>query len=367
MNPLFKNGTRAIKAAMRAEFRSGALGRALKELERKTIRKGQAKRYLNEIAKKIHGQAPLPGWSERASSRVEKYAKQQSEEMVMNQIFTALGPLGDIVKSMLRPRGKRMASIDRELTAAQNLLESFGFEVIPPPPRRGGTGAKVRATRQYLEKLGFQVTPKPLPGWAAARTAMAPEAAVPAYRPTGSRRTVDLAIGGTGYTTRRIRADDPLLTGKMIPVVSTNVHSIGFIINPHNPATGTLKVRFLQSAGEGKVAGPIYEYYHVPTDIFQKFRKAASKGKFVWDKLRIRGTVSGHRFDYKLTGISRGYVPRKATYTPAGEYYTERTFLGENTRTGEKRLFKSKASALVRPSANRGTEPDRGTPNRGRR
>jgi hypothetical protein len=39
-------------------------------------------------------------------------------------------------------------------------------------------------------------------------------------------------------------------------------------------------------------------------------------GSWVWDALRIRGTVSGHQKDYELVGIMGNYVPRKATVRP---------------------------------------------------
>lgn len=370
MNPLFKHATRAIKAAVRSEFRAGQLGRALAELESQAVGRGKAKKYLREIATKVYGQKPLPGWIDRNAGKIERYAKDNADAKIQQIIFKSLGPLGDVLQALLRPKGKRLASIDRELTAAANLLRAFGHEVIQPPSRRGGEGAKIQAATQYLENLGFHVRRKPLPGWqAASKPKPLPgwAAHVAPQTPAGgqpARKTVDLDIGAGRLN--RIRRDDPLLTGAMIPVTSSNVHSIGFDINPHNAQIGTLKVRFLMDYGNSKVAGALYDYYHVPTTVFQNFRRAASKGKFVWDKLRIRGTVSGHRFDYKLTGISRGYVPRKATYTPQGEYFTKRSFLGENTRTGERRLFHSRESALVRPSANRGTEPNRGRPNRGR-
>jgi hypothetical protein len=372
-SPLFRAASRAIKAAARSEFRTSGIGRMLTELERQTVRRGQAQRYLKDIAQQIRRQPPT-GWIERVGGRVERYARQTREEQIMERVYQALGPLGDIARSMLRPKGKRLTTLDRELQGAQNLLQAFGFEVIPPPPLRGGEPAQARAAQQYLETLGFQVSRKALPGWAAARTTQsAPrrvedEPAPERARTAQTRRTVDLDVG-TGRP-KRVRLDDPLLTGAMVPVISSNVHSIGFDVNPQNAAIGTLKVRFWMKRGQGRVAGAFYEYYHVPTDVFLRFRKAASKGKFVWDKLRIRGTVSGHRFDYKLAGIAYGYVPRKATLTPAGEYFTKRTFLGQNTRTGETRLFQSRESALVRPGAtrpNRGTPPNRGRPDRGRR
>lgn len=369
MNPLFRNASRAIKAAARAEFRSGELGRALTDLERKLTGRGKAKRYLRDIARKIHGREPNAGQIDRLAGKVERYAKERSESSILNMIGKAFGPLGDVIKSLLRPRGKRMASQDRETSAAINLLQAFGYEVIPPPARRAGLKAKEEATIKWLESLGRKVVPKDQPtAWVQPGPAGYPikgRAAMPSpVRPLPGRKTIDVDLGMGRRN--RIKLDDPLLTGAMIPVTSSNVHSIGFEINPHAPQIGTLKVRFLQDHGDAKVAGPLYDYFNVPTEVFQRFRKAASKGKFVWDKLRIRGTVSGHRFDYRLAGISRGYVPRKATLAPEGEYFMKRTFLGENTRTGEKRLFASRESALVRPSANRGSQPNRGQPNRGR-
>jgi hypothetical protein len=165
--------------------------------------------------------------------------------------------------------------------------------------------------------------------------------------------------------------DDPILTGEMIPVVSSNVHSIGFDINTHTPRIGTLKIRFLQSHGAkaagAKVPGATYEYYNVPTDLFRRFRTAASKGKWVWNNVRIRGT-GDTRFDYKLAGINYGYVPRRHAWSHEGLTYQKRTFLGQHARTGEVKLFHSAATALVRPWNGRpgGGEPNRGRPKRGR-
>ena len=369
-SPLFRSFSRSAKSAARSEFRLSQLGRALSELERKTARKGQAAQYLREIGQKIH--QSLPESARQAAAKFDRYSKKKQEQearKLVGHALTAMGPLGDIIKAFLRPRGKALTPhADKEIQAAEWLLRAFGFEVIPPPPQRGGILPKVQQTAKYLETLGFKVVePAPgalkgLPGWSEhLRKQGAVTPAGGPTRPLPQRKTVDINIDGTR---RRVRKDDPLLTGEMIPVVSSNVHSIGFRISQH-PQIGTLLVRFLQDHGQTKVAGPLYEYFNVPTRLFQMFRKAASKGRFVWDKLRIRGTVSGHRFDYKLTGISRGYVPRKATLTPEGEYFQQRSFLGENTRTGERRIFQSRPSMLVRPTVNRGTSPNRGTGFRG--
>jgi len=109
------------------------------------------------------------------------------------------------------------------------------------------------------------------------------------------------------------------------PVQSSNVHSFAW---EGPPATGNLLVRFKNRAGG---AGPMYRYHGTPHALYDGMAKAASKGKFVWDELRVRGTVSGHQFPYSLihTGDT-AYVPRQAGlrrgYT--GEHFLKRTLNG---------------------------------------
>ena len=65
----------------------------------------------------------------------------------------------------------------------------------------------------------------------------------------------------------------------------------------------------------------MYAYYDVPATVYTQFKSAASAGKFVWDRLRVRGTIHGHQYQYRLVsgqvsiqqGVSGVYIPRKAT------------------------------------------------------
>lgn len=67
--------------------------------------------------------------------------------------------------------------------------------------------------------------------------------------------------------------------------------------------------------------GALYAYFDVPVRVFERMRRASSKGKFVWDELRQRGTVYGHKYRYSLVqgqvstqkGVRGVYIPRKAT------------------------------------------------------
>ena len=160
-----------------------------------------------------------------------------------------------------------------------------------------------------------------------------------------------------------MRVNDPVVTGEMILVSSSNVHSLGFDLKPGEATLGTLKVRFKQ--GKDSTAGPLYYYFNVPTMKFREFQKAKSKGEWVWDKLRVRGTVSGHRYDYKLAGITGGYVPRKATAGAGGEFFIRRQFAGRSTVTGKEKIFESGPDMFVRQLGGKpGQFTQRGAPNR---
>jgi hypothetical protein len=392
-SPLFKNATRAIRAALRLEMRQGQIGKILQAAERKFLRRGKASQYVKKLPTRLRGAmepARLASLIDGGLPGLDRYTKRQAEKQLMEHVYKSLGPLGQMLQAFMRPNGKALTgSAEREISGVANFLRALGWGVIKPPDARKGRKDEIRAVTEAAEHLGFkliphrptsvaieakaQPQPKPLPGWAERARALQnkpPEQrrALP-DRDKTQRKTIDVDFGSG--KTQRVRLTDPVLTGEMIKVVSSNVHSIGFEINHHSPRIGTLMVRFLQTQGASargaKVAGPLYAYYNVPTDVFRRFQRAASKGKFVWDNLRIRGTVSGHKFDYSLQGIARGHVPRKATFSHEGELFVKRTFLGQHHKTGEKRLFMSKETALVRPWNGRPGNGRPSPPNRGRK
>lgn len=135
---------------------------------------------------------------------------------------------------------------------------------------------------------------------------------------------------------------------------SSNVHSYAY-----EPETATLYVRYLgmhldkskvtfkkndrqpgniggfqhihvgKGAMTGRSAkpGPAYAYDGVPSYVFRRMRAAASKGVFIWDELRVRGSIYKHKYPYRLVGVGVAniglqpdgrpdtimYVPRRAT------------------------------------------------------
>lgn len=143
----------------------------------------------------------------------------------------------------------------------------------------------------------------------------------------------------------------------MTRVSSSNVYSYAF--DPESRRHGILYVTFLRKwRGETLGGpGPTYAYYDVPVKVFHKFREAAkgSAGGAVWDMLRIRGTLWGHQYTYRLIHVEGEYVPRKATKRGFRTRHVPAIGMG-------RREFRR--STLPDQIFSRGT-PDRGDPDRG--
>ena len=116
----------------------------------------------------------------------------------------------------------------------------------------------------------------------------------------------------------------------------------------------------------------MYEYFDVPVMVFRAMVRAASKGRFVWDKIRIRGTASGHRYRYDLADVVNDYVPRQAGLKRGepGEWYMTRRFRDKTGRLLVSRLPEERVH-MKGPNPASGPGPQklilkRGEPNRGK-
>lgn len=155
----------------------------------------------------------------------------------------------------------------------------------------------------------------------------APEPAIDSPVEFARRRQPDPSQNSFGWT------DEEQET----PVESSNVHSYAW---HGSPATGSLLVRF--HAKDGKSPGPIYEYLGTPHEMYSQMATAPSKGSWVWDALRVRGSVSGHQYPYRLYGVGTGgYIPRQAVIglrgkngqpSTAGEHFVTRRFQGQESQ-----------------------------------
>jgi hypothetical protein len=266
-----KNGTATVKSVMTG-------GAKLKQLAGSAA----AKDLMKEMGLG-------PAWD-----MIEKYAGKN----VWKKITSKLGSVGKLLSNLGNSKVTGApVGVERELEVAANLLKAFGYGVTKPG---GGTSVAPQHAPEYkkaIEQIAEASSQKqgkgmvsgaklkPLPGW--------------------SGTYVQSASSG------HFETQLPMQEG-MLDVDSSNVHSIGF--QYETAEKGTLLVRYLGSDSQGNRVGPgsLYEYFNVPSAIWVQFKNAASKGKFVWDHLRIRGTVSGHKFTYDLAGVVGNYVPRRA-------------------------------------------------------
>lgn len=329
MNPLFRNFLNSAERYAVNEFRRSDFGKIVGELDG-ALRQG-------ERAMKV--------FSTRRAGLIQRYAKEFGTapggvrafvDLIKALIGVSGSGRGGVAPPTTSPPSGGSGGLDRDLAAAKSLLEAFGYTVTPPPGAKPKTPEEAGFTRE-------EPTDTAAPDW--------------------------FLRGRTMPKRPQYPDDHPAVTGEMTEVDSSNVHSIGFKWQPGKSFLGTLKVRFLQAGKNGgKGPGPLYYYYGVAPQLFDAFLASASKGRFVWDRLRIRGTVSGHQYHYELKGITNGYLPREAIRQGDTEYYIGRSATFRSTKTGATRTFTSKlpdrAVGRYRPDRGAPDRPDRGSPDR---
>lgn len=376
---LFQLASAAVRNAARKEFRRTEFARTVKELERAAGRGSLSPDDVARFSRRLSGIAGkrVAGdlLREMGLDEVERYARGGSGRRLFGDFLEALGPVGKLIKAFSRPgRQSGSVSLKRELQAAGTFLRAFGHVVLPP---KGGTSrAEQENVADFLRSMGWKVTEPEQGKIGTEPWEKPPSGPLPRLWPRKGRKTTDIDYGDANRR-NRVSNSDPLITGEMIPVVSSNVHSIGFRLDANDSSAdlqsskGTLIIRFLADGRGGKKTAPgaSYFYYDVPARVFQEFRRAASKGGFVWDNIRVRGTVSGHKYSYDLAGIVDGYVPRQAGLKRGaqGEWYLKRRFRDGGGNVFESRLPETqvKTSGPNRGLPNR-APPNRGVPNRGR-
>lgn len=291
---------------------------------------------------------------------VQRYARMGGTMgRMIAELLGQLGPLGTLIKSLISsPARERKSGLQGDIQSAVEFLDAVAPETLSGPGRkraREATGRSVAsieeqvlAAKEFLETQGYKVT---APGEIAkeAKRPMYP-GNVPTETKRGDpRRIVELDIDGAK---RRFPITHPIITREYVPCQSSNVHSFSYDYDRMR-----LHVRFHPSGKEGRGKGSLYAYEGVPPRKFLALLNAPSKGVWVWDNLRIRGTVSGHQHDYRLEAVTGGYVPRKATLGPDGEKYVPREMRFQNVGDKQFRILKSalpEAPARTMPMNGRG-------------
>jgi hypothetical protein len=281
------------------------------------------------------------------ASEIARLAGGNNASSFMRELLAQLGPAGQALKALVTAKDLSQVPVSKTaIDDAVSLLKEAGFEVrmptAAPPIQAPPPTSRVRTGEALPPRTGAPRQPD-----------------IPTVTPTGSPQ------GPTPET----GAFPGNLYVPMELVTSSNVYAIGY-----DAQTMTMRVQYLGTAishgalsgkghrGKKRVkgqlgktavgnrggAGPTYDYSGVPPRVFERIRSAGSKGKAIWDNLRIRGTVYGHKFDYKLvaasvadvvniqTGKRMGrvtYVPRRASGPGTFEGRTMRQGVGRAART----------------------------------
>jgi hypothetical protein len=332
-SPLFAEAGRQVKRMLTEQFRRSQFGQLAQQVAR-TRRRPAAGEQVRYALRQFRRQATDPTAIIRGMMGAEfgqvvhqlrRYAKRDGDHQRAVQDFLGMmGPAGKLIQGLVgAPAGGSTATINREIRLAIDLIRAFGGEVLPG--ENWGSVEDVdrglQAAQQRLSEFGVEFLP---PGESERGTA--------ARRPTSpeTERRKFVTAEGKQYG---VRPDHPLLTGEMVRTPrSTNVYEFGYDIE-----SLFLYVRFQDHSGRsggrrggggggslsgGGPPGALYRYHGVTPQEFLSLYAVRSKGggggpgDWVWDVLRVRGTVHAHHKDYALVGIMGGYVPRKATARP---------------------------------------------------
>lgn len=380
---LYSATQKRLQREARSAWRGSALGSVIEDVRKNSRQSaridGKLQSALEGLARGgISGAIGKLGKDTSLNGLVQDVIRySRTNQSLVNAFLKQLGPAGKIISAIASAVGttrQKPTTGDRDVDAARDLLEAFGYQVSPQAST-GATKASIEAAKAFLEQEGYKVTKTPK----GVSVAPAPSGGGIAEPPdSGDDRDFwDRVADGSqtrsrddgmvevniGVGKQRFPKDHPIITKKKVPTPdSSNVYWFLYDID-----TRTLYIRFdaqKTKHNPSKRPGPVYSYANFPPQGFLDMIKASSKGGFVWDRIRIRGTVSGHRYSYNLERISENYVPRKATLTPSGEWYIQRKGVA-TTVAGKRTLVKSKPSVPVSHLPNRGT-PNRGRPNRGR-
>tara|TARA_Y100000310_G_scaffold322161_1_gene380828 strand:+ start:2705 stop:3898 length:1194 start_codon:yes stop_codon:yes gene_type:complete len=374
-SPLFKTAGRQLQALALRQFKSSPIGRAFSEIQRITTSPLATPAKLSRVLSQVKSLSPKQMVSKamgtgfgQLSSTVMKYQKGNAEEReVIKQFLEALGPAGDVIKALSSPSWQGSTEKTRTLHQMVDLIQKLGMEVLPSPAAAKMSPATLnrsveaaveflRQTRPELLAETLQAEAQPVKTQREKRREQAqrlrererqeerrpgvPEDLDP-YTAAGKPRKRFNVPRSTGGPTMHVPAGHPLITGNMVRAVgSSNVHSYGYDYD-----SAFLYVRFL-GVGKGGIRegrGPLYRYSNVEPEKFIALHNSTSKGTWIWDDLRIRGTVSGHQKDYALVGITGNYVPRKATINARGE----EVFQKRRIKTTKNRWLESRETELA--------------------
>ena len=297
-SPLFQEASRQVKRLATRQFQRSAMGQLAQQVHttaKRATKPGdqvhRAMRYFSRSASPDRVLRDLMGAEfGQLVTHLERYAKRDSgKQRAVQDFLGSIGPTGKLIQSLIGGGGP----LKREIRLAVDLIRAFGGEVLPGD--EWGTTEDVsrglQAAQKRLEEFGVEFVP--------------PEE-------TQKRRE----LFSEEQKQYGVRSDHPMLTGEMVRTPnSTNVYEFAYDLE-----SLYLYIRF--QADDSGGPGPLYRYHGVTPPEFKALYQTRNGGNgtgpgvWVWDALRVRGTIHGHQKDYALVGVMGDYVPRKATVRP---------------------------------------------------
>lgn len=368
---LFPHSTRSSQLAQVQRQSAQLLNRIQREIANPTPRTLQEiEQHSRELSRLASGTDAAFTESYRRTLRaIDRYSRSQTGGGMFSQLLRALGTPGRAVADWLRGReGQQLLRpIQQQVESAMQQVHELNPELLPTSPEEAGG--------RLVNPPDDSSTGQPPAGGGGGGRNRLPPAAPPQGPPDDDSPHPNVRImpdgrwriRGPGYL-RTLNPDHPALTGRMVPVTSSNVHSIGYVFNFDAPLRGTMMVRYWQRnrAGSGRVPGPTYEYLRIHPDFFDDlWIQASSKGRWIWDNIRIRGTVAGHQYSYNLARAAQNYLPRRARVVNGRQVLERRRRVAER-RDGSRYVLTSPLPTeyigAYRPQAHR---PNVGNPDRG--
>lgn len=368
---LFQFATEAAKrllsdrGAMRDPITKTTVGKLTRELEK--YKRGQSSEFeIRRLMRQLERQAQMGVDELRGAGR--QSGLPASARRSLAKAMRQLGPLGKVLAGVFE--GSTGTFTDQEVRAATDLVRAFGRRALIHDPGTPQYREGIDQAIQALEDAGFErpqridpkqlerkksTSPKGPTDEESAQAELPPQASFdqPAIQLSKVYRTPQSSNVYSFYydyssSTLYVRYKAPKINTKAVKNVTGNR------MKGMQGALGSTVI------GKTDKPGPMYAYYDVPVRVFERLKRAGSKGGAVWDNLRVRGTAWGHQFRYSLfsspevpgeSGQMARYVPRKATRRG----FRSRSLLGAG-----KKYVKS-----TLPEVQRGA-PDRGRPDRGK-
>lgn len=259
----------------------------------------------------------FPNWNRRQREQAAQDAGQNRTNSLGNRqnyslgssiknkikaaVTKSLGGLGALVDALIRPGGKKLADTDEmEAAIRAELAKELGKSAV-----------------EKISESGSRI--------------------IPGRQPTWMSSTPQL-------DNSRQPPNSPPLIEPWIEVSSSNVWGFSYRHPLEHTGNGDLLVCFLGQVGKSRQGqGASYAYLDCPYHIFESFKHAASAGKFVWDELRVRGSVVQHQYAYNLESIGNlQSVPRQAAikrgHASGAEFYVPRTLGGRRSSLPEQQV-----------------------------